>query len=136
MTDKKQGPLPDDFPAKAKLEEHGIKTYAQLRKAGDVTELEGIGTATAAKIAEALGESDAADAAAAGGETPAAGVITEPFTPPVAPVVDAFAAAGGDEKDKDEDGKPIATTNETAAHFEQRERDYYKKHPVKPNEPD
>lgn len=135
MTDEKKGPLPEDFPAREKLAEHDIKTYAQLRKAGDVTELEGIGPATAAKIAEALA-APAETADAGEGAAPAAGVITEPFTPPIAPVVDAFAAPGGDEKDKDDDGKPIPTTNETAAHFEQRERDYYKKHPVKPAEPD
>lgn len=50
----KQGPLPDDFPGRAALEKADINTYAQLRKAGDVTELEGIGEATAAKIEDAL----------------------------------------------------------------------------------
>jgi cell wall-associated NlpC family hydrolase len=49
-----RGKLPDDFPGAAALAEVGITTYAQLRKAGDVTEIKDIGPATAAKIKEAL----------------------------------------------------------------------------------
>jgi len=49
-----KGKLPEDFPGHAALAEAGINTYAQLRKAGDVTEVSGIGPATAKKIAEAL----------------------------------------------------------------------------------
>ncbi len=55
-TTVKQGPLPDDFPGRDKLEDAGIRTYAQLRDAGDVTELPGIGDATAKKIADAMTE--------------------------------------------------------------------------------
>jgi len=50
----KQGKLPDDFPGVAALNAAGISTYAQLRHAGDVNDIEGIGPATAAKIEEAL----------------------------------------------------------------------------------
>lgn len=50
----KQGPLPEDFPGVTALQAAGISTYAQLRKAGDVTAVDGIGPATAEKIAEAL----------------------------------------------------------------------------------
>ncbi|HEV8655638.1 MAG TPA: helix-hairpin-helix domain-containing protein [Candidatus Limnocylindria bacterium] len=50
----KSGPLPDDFPGRDKLADAGIRTYAQLRDAGDVTEIPGIGEATAKKIADAL----------------------------------------------------------------------------------
>ena len=49
------GPLPDDFPGRSALADAGINTYAQLRKVDDVTDLPGVGPATAAKIAEALG---------------------------------------------------------------------------------
>ena len=49
-----KGKLPEDFPGHAALLEAGIHTYAQLRKAGELTEIPGIGEATAAKIAEAL----------------------------------------------------------------------------------
>mgnify|MGYP003577716263 CR=1 FL=1 len=49
-----KGKLPEDFPGHAALSEAGINTFAQLRKAGDVTEISGIGPATAAKIAERL----------------------------------------------------------------------------------
>jgi len=52
----KKGKLPDDFPGHSALAGNGITTYAQLRKAGDVTSLTGIGPATAEKIAAALGE--------------------------------------------------------------------------------
>lgn len=54
----KKGKLPDDFPGHAALSNAGITTYAQLRKAGDVTALEGIGPATADKIKTALEESE------------------------------------------------------------------------------
>jgi len=50
----KQGKLPDDFPGVAALNAAGISTYAQLRNAGDVTHIEGIGPATAVRINEAL----------------------------------------------------------------------------------
>lgn len=50
----KSGPLPDDFPGVTALRDAGIKTYAQLRAAGDVTQIPGIGDATAAKIKAAL----------------------------------------------------------------------------------
>lgn len=56
-----KGKLPDDFPGKAALEAEGITTYAKLRKAGDVTEVPGIGPATKAKIDEALSQSSEAD---------------------------------------------------------------------------
>lgn len=51
-----KGALPDDFPGHAALAAADITTYAQLRKADDVTQIVGIGEATAKKIAEALGE--------------------------------------------------------------------------------
>jgi predicted flap endonuclease-1-like 5' DNA nuclease len=54
---KKSGKLPDDFPGHAALEEAGITTYAQVRKAQKADELKdvsGIGDATLANIAEAL----------------------------------------------------------------------------------
>ena len=54
----KKGKLPDDFPGHTALSEAGINTYAQLRRAGDVTEIPGIGPATAEKIAAELGESN------------------------------------------------------------------------------
>lgn len=53
-----KGKLPEDFPGHGALEAAGITTYAQLRKAGDVTEIPGIGKATAEKIAAELGESN------------------------------------------------------------------------------
>lgn len=56
-----RGKLPEDFPGKAALEAAGITTYAQLRDAGDVTEIEGIGPATKEKIDERLA-GDGADA--------------------------------------------------------------------------
>jgi hypothetical protein len=49
-----KGKLPEDFPGYAALVDAGIHTYAQLRKAGDITEVPGIRKATAAKIAEAI----------------------------------------------------------------------------------
>lgn len=52
-----KGKLPEDFPGHSALAAAGITTYSQLRKAGDVTDVVGIGPATAEKIAEALGES-------------------------------------------------------------------------------
>lgn len=49
----KSGPLPDDFPGRDKLKAASINTYAQVR-AADLTEIDGIGDATADKIADAL----------------------------------------------------------------------------------
>lgn len=51
-----KGKLPEEFPGHGALEAAGITTYAQLRKAGDVTQVDGIGPATAEKIQAALGE--------------------------------------------------------------------------------
>jgi hypothetical protein len=53
---KLKGKLPDDFPGHAALETAGITTYAQLRKAGNLDDIVGIGPATAQKIRESLGE--------------------------------------------------------------------------------
>lgn len=53
-----RGKLPEDFPGHAALEAAGITTYTQLRNAGDVTEIDGIGPATAEKIGEALAEGE------------------------------------------------------------------------------
>ncbi|HKS27824.1 MAG TPA: hypothetical protein VJS44_08395 [Pyrinomonadaceae bacterium] len=56
-----RGKLPEDFPGQAALEAEGVGTYAQARKRvkdGTLTDIPGIGDATAAKIAEALGEGD------------------------------------------------------------------------------
>jgi hypothetical protein len=52
----KRGKLPEDFPGRVALEEAGVTTYGQVRKVKDLTELPGIGDATAAKIEEALAE--------------------------------------------------------------------------------
>lgn len=60
-----KGSLPDDFPGRAALADAGVNTFTQLRKFGDVTEIAGIGPATAEKIATALAEADAAAAEAA-----------------------------------------------------------------------
>jgi hypothetical protein len=52
-----RGQLPEDFPGKAALAEAGINTYGQLRKyTGDLTEISGIGPATAEKIKDAISE--------------------------------------------------------------------------------
>lgn len=51
-----KGKLPEDFPGYTALTEAGITTYAKLRKAGELTEIPGIGKATAQKITEALEE--------------------------------------------------------------------------------
>ena len=56
-----RGPLPEDFPGHAALLDVGITTYAQVRKAGDLTEIAGIGNATAAKIADELAKSGDAE---------------------------------------------------------------------------
>lgn len=53
---KKSGRLPDGFPGLAALEEAGITTYAGVRKAGDLTEIAGIGEATAEAIKAAMEE--------------------------------------------------------------------------------
>jgi hypothetical protein len=53
-TRKKNGSLPDDFPGRAALEAAGLDTYGEVRAAGDVTAIPGIGAATAKKIADAL----------------------------------------------------------------------------------
>lgn len=56
-----KGKLPDDFPHKSILEEAGINTYAQARKAQEAgwADVDGIGEARAAEIAEALGSEPA-----------------------------------------------------------------------------
>lgn len=51
-----RGRLPEDFPGHAALAAAGVDTYGKLRKVSDLTEIEGIGPATAEKIQEALGE--------------------------------------------------------------------------------
>jgi hypothetical protein len=62
-----RGKLADSFPAKAKLEAADLTTYAQVRNAikkdpeGWYGEIEGIGGATAVKIAEAVGASQEGD---------------------------------------------------------------------------
>lgn len=58
IVEVKQGKLPENFPGHAALAEADINTYAQLRKAGDIKEVPGIGKATAAKIAEALNDGE------------------------------------------------------------------------------
>jgi hypothetical protein len=54
----KRGKLPEDFPGRAALEEAGITSYGKLRAVKDLTELPGIGDATAKKIEEALNEKE------------------------------------------------------------------------------
>ena len=49
-----KGPLPKDFPKHDLLHEAGINTYGQLLKCDDLTEIEGIGPATAKEIAKRL----------------------------------------------------------------------------------
>jgi predicted flap endonuclease-1-like 5' DNA nuclease len=49
-----RGKLPEDFPGRVALEAAGITTYGQLRELDDLTALDGIGDATAAKIHKAL----------------------------------------------------------------------------------
>lgn len=52
---EKKGKLPEDFPGYSALEAEGITTYAKLRKRLDgITEVPGIGDATAEKIREAM----------------------------------------------------------------------------------
>lgn len=54
----KRGKLPEDFPGHAALEAEGITTYAKVRKRLDsLTEIPGIGEATAEKIKAAMNES-------------------------------------------------------------------------------
>lgn len=53
-----KGKLPEDFPGHAALEAEGITTYAKVRKQLDsITEVPGIGDATAEKIREAMSAS-------------------------------------------------------------------------------
>jgi hypothetical protein len=53
-----RGKLPEDFPGHAALEAEGITTYAKVRKRlADLTDIPGIGDATAEKISAAMGES-------------------------------------------------------------------------------
>lgn len=55
-----KGKLPEDFPGHSALEAEGLTTYAKVRKrieAGTLTEVAGIGDATAEKIQEAMNES-------------------------------------------------------------------------------
>jgi hypothetical protein len=55
---QKKGKLPEDFPGYTALEAEGLTTYAKVRKQLDaITDVPGIGDATAEKIREALGES-------------------------------------------------------------------------------
>jgi hypothetical protein len=62
-----RGKLADDFPGKAKLEAGELTTYAQIRKAikkdpeAWYKEIEGVGEATALKVAEAVGASQEGD---------------------------------------------------------------------------
>jgi hypothetical protein len=50
----KKGPLPDDFPGVSALRDADLDTYGKVRAYGDVTDVPGIGAATAAKIKAAL----------------------------------------------------------------------------------
>lgn len=53
-----RGKLPDDFPGHAALEAEGLTTYAKVRKRIDsLTDVSGIGEATAEKIRAAMNES-------------------------------------------------------------------------------
>jgi hypothetical protein len=57
-TPQLRGKLPDDFPGHAALEAEGITTYAKVRKRlADLTDIPGIGDATAEKISAAMSES-------------------------------------------------------------------------------
>lgn len=51
--------IPASFPGQEDLAKAGIETFSALRSAGDLTELDGIGEATAKKIAEELKKLDA-----------------------------------------------------------------------------
>lgn len=46
--------LPDDFPARSKLADAGIETLEAVEAVEDLTEITGIGDATAGEIREAL----------------------------------------------------------------------------------
>lgn len=48
--------LPDDFPARAKLEEAGVETLADLMALDDLEEIHGVGPVTAGKISGAMEE--------------------------------------------------------------------------------
>lgn len=67
MTDEEtktelKGPLPEDFPGRAALAEAGITSYGKLRRyKGELTEIDGIGAATAEKIKAAQGEAHSSD---------------------------------------------------------------------------
>ena len=51
------GKLPEDFPGRVALAAADITTYAQLRKhTGELTDIAGIGPATAEKIKDAISE--------------------------------------------------------------------------------
>lgn len=53
-----RGKLPDDFPGHSALMAEGLTTYAKVRKRLDtLTEIQGIGEATAEKIMAAMNES-------------------------------------------------------------------------------
>lgn len=53
-----KGRLPEDFPGHAALEAEGLTTYAKVRKQLDsITEVPGIGDATAERIREAMSAS-------------------------------------------------------------------------------
>lgn len=54
-TETQKGKLPEDFPGREKLEAAGITSYGKLRDyEGELTEIDGIGPATAEKIQAAL----------------------------------------------------------------------------------
>lgn len=67
MADEPKGALPEDFPGRSALEAAGVDTYGKLRRRSleTLTEIEGIGEATASKIREALTGSSSPAAAAA-----------------------------------------------------------------------
>lgn len=55
-----KGKLPEDFPGHSALDAEGLTSYAKVRKridAGTLTDVPGIGDATAEKIQEAMNES-------------------------------------------------------------------------------
>lgn len=70
---KAAGKLPEDFPHRAALEAEGITTFAKLRKAGDMTEIPGIGPKSAADIADALAAAEGGDENTDPGQTTGTG---------------------------------------------------------------